>query len=318
MSAGGRSRVTILGTGALASLFGARLARAGQEVTLVGSWRQALDAMRRRGIVVEEAGDEWRAPVRAARLRDADQLRRAPLVLVLVKSAQTRAVAAAAARLARPDGLVLSLQNGLGNAEILAGAAGADRVAQGVTSLGAATLAPGRVRPGGPGLTVLGEGGPAAGRLDDAAARLAAAGFTVERSADLDALVWGKLAVNAAINPLTALHGIPNGALLEDPALRARMRAAAREVGAVAAAQGIVLAADPAEAAETVARRTAPNRSSMLQDVDRGAPTEIEAICGAVVAAGARHGVPTPVNRELLEALRRLEARAERLRRRAG
>lgn len=318
MSPGGRNRVTILGTGALASLFGARLARAGQEVTLVGSWRQALDAMRRRGVVVEEAGAEWRASVRVARLRDADELRRASLVLVLVKSAQTQAVAAAAARLARPDGLILSLQNGLGNAEILAAAAGADRVAQGVTSLGAATLAPGRVRPGGPGVTVLGEGGRAAGRLDDAATRLAAAGFTVERSADLDALVWGKLAVNAAINPLTALHGLPNGALLEDPALRARMRAAAREVGAVAAAQGIVLAADPAEAAETVARRTAPNRSSMLQDVDRGAPTEIEAICGAVVAESARHGVPTPVNRELLEAMRRLEARAERLRRRAG
>jgi 2-dehydropantoate 2-reductase len=137
------------------------------------------------------------------------------------------------------------------------------------------------------------------------------ADFTVATVADLEALVWGKLAINAAINPLTALLRMPNGELLSSPTTRDLMGRAAREVAAVAAARGITLPyPDPAAAAEDVATRTATNSSSMLQDVRRGALTEIDAICGAVVAAGAEVGVRTPINQilwQLVKSLHQLE-----------
>jgi 2-dehydropantoate 2-reductase len=124
--------------------------------------------------------------------------------------------------------------------------------------------------------------------------------FKIKTVADLNALVWGKLAINAAINPLSALLRIPNGELLERPTARELMAEAARETARVAAAQGIRLPFDdPAAAAETVAARTASNRSSMLQDIRRGAPTEIDAINGAIVQAGQQVHVAAPTNRVL-------------------
>jgi 2-dehydropantoate 2-reductase len=133
------------------------------------------------------------------------------------------------------------------------------------------------------------------------------AGFNVETVADPDSLLWGKLVINAAINPLTALLRVPNGELLERGTARALMQAAACEAAAVAAAQGIRLPyPDPLAVAESVAQRTATNRSSMFQDIQRGAPTEIDAICGAVVQAGEEVGVPTPVNLTLWQLVKAL------------
>jgi 2-dehydropantoate 2-reductase len=114
------------------------------------------------------------------------------------------------------------------------------------------------------------------------------------------ALAWGKLAVNAGINALSAILNVPNGELLARPEALRLMEQAANEVAAVARAKGIALPfADAAAEARRVAAATASNLSSMLQDVLRGAPTEVEAINGAVVREGVRAGVPTPVNEEL-------------------
>jgi 2-dehydropantoate 2-reductase len=126
---------------------------------------------------------------------------------------------------------------------------------------------------------------------------LSSAGFQVEFSDQPEALLWGKLVVNAAINPITALLNIPNGEILDRETARQVMAAAAREAAEVARTRGIQLPfADPVAEAEKVARQTATNRSSMLQDILRGAPTEIEAICGAIVREGEGLGIPTPVN----------------------
>lgn len=295
--------VTVLGTGAMACLFGARLARSGlAQVALAGSWPAGLSALATDGIRVREEAGEWQVPVAA--LPIAGPLPPSELVLVLVKSHQTAAVAPHAARARGADGLILTLQNGLGHRELLAAAAGADHVAVGVTPVGAYLLAPGVVRPGGEGRTTLGSSPALAKRVTRTAALLTGAGFPTDLTDDIERLVWRKLAVNAAINPLTALLGVPNGALLADPISHAELVSAAREVGAVAAAKGIDLGADPAELTERVARATAANRSSMLQDLERGAATEIEAINGAVVAEGRRLGVPMPVNARLLAAMR--------------
>ena len=229
-------------------------------------------------------------------------------LLVVVKSHQTPRLAPVAAHLAAPDGLIVTLQNGLGNAECLAAAAGPDRVAVGVTTLGAAVAGPGRVRFGGDGTVTIGRSAATAARVDALVDILVAAGIDAAATDDIAPTVWRKLAVNCAINPLTAYLGVPNGRLLDDPRTIALLHAAAAEVAAVAAALGIPLDADVAALAEAVAARTADNRSSMLQDTDRGAPTEIDAINGAVVRAGKAVGVETPVNAALWQAIVSLTA----------
>jgi len=302
--------VAVIGTGAMGSLFGARLSPHAQ-VTMLGTWQEHIEAIRREGLVIETAQGTER--VRLAATSDVDEVPPADLALVLVKSTQTQRAAGQLAAVLRPDGLALTLQNGLGNLEWLQRAVGVERAVQGVTTQGATLLGPGRVREGGRGVTTLGWQPHLAHRLEDVADLFDRAGFETRVSADLNALMWGKLAVNCAINPLTALLRIPNGALLDNADALALAEAAAREAAAVARAQGIVLPfADPAARVREVARATAANRSSMLQDILRGAPSEIEAINGAVVREGERLGVPTPVNRTLWHMVRAMEAAGRR------
>lgn len=298
--------LVVFGTGALACAIGARLARSGEQVTLVGSWVAARDAIARRGILVHEPEGSW-----AARLVGTAPLERpperAPVALVLVKSHQTASVASAVARALAPRGVAVTLQNGLGNREALQAALGKDRVAVGVATLGARLLGPGEVRVV-PGRILLGEEDATLGVVRGLVRRLRGAGLEAE-AGDARRAVWTKLAANCAINPLSALRGVPNGALLDDAKARGEMRAAALEVAAVAAARGLRLEGDVGTLAEQVARGTAENRSSMLQDLERGAKTEIDALCGAVVSEGQRLGVATPVNEALWRRVREREGR---------
>ena len=282
--------ILIAGTGAMACLFGARLARhAG--VTLLGTWPEGIEALRRDGIRLETQAGESQHRIWVT--SDPAEVAGARHALVLVKSWQTRRAARQLAECLAPEGVALTLQNGLGNLDVLSQALGPERTALGVTTSGATLLGPGRVRAGGAGPVYLARHP----RLGPIADLLRVAGLAVEEVPDVEGLLWGKLAVNAAINPLTALLRVPNGDLLERAHARELMAAAAQEVTQVAAALGIRLPSGRAdEQAFEVARRTAANRSSMLQDVDRRAPTEIDAICGAVVDFGRRRGVPTPVN----------------------
>ena len=285
--------ILIIGTGALATLFAARLAERGHDITMLGTWDAGLEALERDGArLVDADGRELAQRVRVT--RDPQAARGSRIALVLVKAWQTERAAHQLANCLAGDGLAVTLQNGLGNDDILAEAVGRERVALGVTTTGATLLGPGLVRAGGEGTVSL-QRHPRLGGLESALTR---ARFQVEVVADAKSLVWGKLVVNAAINPLTALLRVPNGELLLRPTARRMMRALAEETAAVASAQRVSLPFRNAmEAAESVARKTAANHSSMFQDIRRGAPTEIDAICGAVARTGERHGIPTPVNR---------------------
>lgn len=285
------SRLLIAGTGALATLFASRLASAGYEVWMLGSWTQAMTALNAQGACIRlPDGSRRCAPVRAvARVEDCPSVRQA---LVLVKSWQTARTAAWLSQTLTDDGLALSLQNGLGNLETLQKTLGAARAALGVTTTGAAIVAPGVVRLGGEGLVSV-ESHP---RGEGWVSALRRAGFQVEIVPDAARLAWRKLAVNAAINPLTALLEVPNGALLTLPGIPSLMDELAQETAAVAAAAGIHLNEDVAALARQVAAATAANDSSMLQDIRRGAPTEIEAICGAVARLGRERQVAVPRN----------------------
>jgi 2-dehydropantoate 2-reductase len=294
--------VLIAGTGAMACLFAARLSAAGIPVILLGTWAEGINTLNQNGVMLIEAdGRRPRFPVAAT--NQPSRCVGAKYALVLVKSWQTRRAAHQLAQCLEKDGLALTLQNGIGNRELLSQALGGQRVSLGSTTLGATLVAPGVVQPAGEGVITL-SAHPSASQF---ANWLQTAGFIVDSSPDATALLWGKLVINAAINPLTALLRVPNGELVERKTARSLLQGVAREAAAVAVAQGIRLPyPDPVVAAETIARRTATNRSSMLQDVERGAPTEIDAICGAIVRAGEQTGVPTPINRTLLQLVQAL------------
>jgi 2-dehydropantoate 2-reductase len=260
---------------------------------MLGTWENGLRALNENGArLVGADGVEHAYPVEAT--DNPADCRGARYALVLVKSWQTERVARQLADCLAEDGLALTLQNGMGNREHLAGTLGLPRVALGVTTTGATLLGPGLARAGGEGVISV-EAHPRLRPLENA---LKGAGFNVQVVNDADALVWGKLVINAAINPLTALLRVPNGELLHRPAAHLLMRVLAQEAAAVATAQGIRLPfEDAVRAAEDVARKTASNHSSMFQDMRRGAPTEIDAICGAIAQTGEKLGVATPVNR---------------------
>ncbi|HET6822135.1 MAG TPA: 2-dehydropantoate 2-reductase [Anaerolineales bacterium] len=284
--------ILIVGTGALASLFAARLAGAGHSITMLGSWKAGLEALQKDGVrLLDSAGNEHRFPVQAT--SDPRECRGIHHALILVKSWQTEQIAEQLSNCLAEQGLAVTLQNGLGNRETLARYLGSNRVALGVTTTGATLLGPGLVREGGEGVISM-ERHPALGPVDEA---LRSANFDVDLVENAQSLVWGKLVINAAINPLTAILRVPNGRLLELPSAREMMQALAREVAQVTQAERIPLPfSDPVIAAEDVARKTAANHSSMLQDVLRGAPTEIDAICGAVVKIGRNHSIESPIN----------------------
>lgn len=286
----------IVGTGALATLFAARLSAAGHSIRMLGTWKSALEALQKDGArIIDERGQEKRYPVAAT--SNLDDCRGAKYAIVLVKTWQTERAARQLAGCLAQDGLAVTLQNGLGNFEQLSQALNipghGSRVVLGVTTTGATQLGPGLIRTGGDGLISI-EGHPGLSPLADA---LRSAGFKVQVVKDARALVWGKLVINAAINPLTAILRVPNGELLDRPPAKELMFELAGEAAAVSQAEGVSLPfKDPQASVEEVARKTASNHSSMLQDVLRGAPTEIDAICGAVVERGLITGVATPVN----------------------
>ena len=220
-----------------------------------------------------------------------------------MKSWQTGQAATQLTRCLDSQGLALTLQNGMGNREVLASSLGSQRVALGVTTAGAYLVGPGQVCPAGEGVITLG----IHSRLKPLANILRRANFIVETVPSTNELLWGKLVINASINPLTALLRVPNGELLARPSARALLAQVAREAAAVAVAKGIQLPyPDPVVAVEAIASHTAQNYSSMLQDVLRGAPTEVDAISGAIVQASEQTGVPAPINRSLWQLVRAL------------
>ena len=285
----------IVGTGAMASLFAAMLSASGVQVRMLGTWKEGIQALNTYGVrLIDELGKEFTYPVEAT--DDPELCTGSQFAIVLVKSYQTILAAQKLTTCLNADGVALTLQNGLNNHQALSEVLGESRVASGVTTAGATLIDPGIVRIGGRGITSLKRDI----RLDLLVSQLSRAGFEVEEVKDTDALIWGKLVINAAINPLTALLRVPNGQLISNPSARRVMNLVTIEAAEVAGALGVNLPyPDPVPAVEAVAQRTASNQSSMYKDVLRGSQTEIDAINGAIVRAGESAGVPVEYNRML-------------------
>ncbi|MBW7958273.1 MAG: ketopantoate reductase family protein [Candidatus Promineofilum sp.] len=303
-------KIAVVGVGAMGCLLGAYLGKE-EDVTLFGHWPEQVAAVSAHGLSLEHP-DGHKTHHWLKITSDPSSLSQIDLALVVVKSRQTAEAAKAIIKFLKPDGVAITLQNGLNNRKTLRDILGDHRATLGVTSEGATVAGVAKVRHAGHGTTYFSRdellGDAQSAKIPAVVELFNRAGFDTHLAESTEGLAWGKLAVNAAINPLTALLRVPNGFLVEHEELTLIMSKAAYEVVSIAEAQGIVLPfTDPAERAKSVARATAANQSSMLQDILRGAPTEIDAICGAVVRIARELDMAVPVNTRLYHLVRQIE-----------
>jgi 2-dehydropantoate 2-reductase len=301
--------IVVIGPGALGSLFSARLAASGQQVTLLDhnpARAKALDNQ----LTLSCADQEQRValPITA----DHTCLNRADLILLTVKSQHVGDLLAVIQNHITPDCLILGLQNGIGHLHFFDDSRGG--LALGVTSQGATLLAPGHVRHGGHGPTAIGFLHPVPDkislRLNRAAAAMTTAGLATEVVNNIEDRLWQKLLINAGINGLTVLYDCPNGQLLAIPEARSRLIALVEEGARIAHTKGIDAGADPVDRTLDVCRATASNISSMLQDIRNGRNTEIMAINGALLAEAKKFAIPTPENKLLVSQVLAVEKSA--------
>lgn len=302
-------KIAIVGAGAMGSLYGARLTQAGEEVWLVDTWQEHITAIKEQGLTVTSANGVETVPVKAT--MEPGEIGSVDLVMVFVKAHATHEAALTAAGLQGPDTLVMTLQNGLGNAEKIAAVVGAERVLVGTTAMGATLEGPGCVIDNGKGVTHIGNFAASVTRkLYEIAAVFSRSGLYTIVDANVEALRWSRLTVNAGLNALSAVTGFSNGQLADYPETQELMNRAVAEAEAVARSHGAALPHANMQAQVLAnAQATKDNKSSMLQDVLKKRPTEIDAINGAIVREGAALGVATPVN-EVLTLLVKARERA--------
>lgn len=293
-------KIGILGAGAVGCAYGHLLHRGGQDVTLVDVWAEHIERIRSTGLEVEGAGTTLTARIYAT--TDASELRDAEAVLVLVKAFANETAGAALAGALAPGSIVVTLQNGIGNVEVLARRLGPERVVQGSTTVAAEIRGPGRVSVAD--ATLRGRSVTSIGRPPSAvhsavceqlAQALEDAGLPAIVLDDVRVVVWRKLAMAAAIGPLCAILDCSVADVLERPPALDILRRAFAEIVRVAAAEGVPLDIEQlwSDALETY-RLIGPHPPSLAVDVARGRPSEIEAQLGEVVRRGEAAGIPTP------------------------
>jgi len=297
----------VVGTGAVGSLFAANLAQLDDtEVWAYDLAREHVDAINRDGLRLSGAGEVVGRPRATA---DAEELPPCDFGIVATKAMHTSAAIAATAH-AFADGCVATVQNGLGNEEAIA--EHVEHVIRGTTFPAGKIIAPGHVQWDVKGDTTFGPFEPkpapmeAVERLADVCTR---GGMPTQAVEDARGPQWRKVIFNASTNPIGALTGLTHGRVCENPPLRALVSALVDEGKAVAAAQGIVLDADPEELIDHAARPDVAydHRASMLQDVEARRPTEIDYLNGGIVRFGQEYGVPTPHNGAIWALVRGLE-----------
>jgi 2-dehydropantoate 2-reductase len=294
----------VMGAGAVGCYYGGMLARAGHEVVLVG--RPAhVDAVRREGLRLQAQTFDERVQMRAD--TEVAAVAGADVVLCCVKSPDTEDVARAMQPHLAPGTLVLSLQNGVDNAERLR-AVLAQEVLPAVVYVATEMAGPGHVRHHGRGELVIGPSPRSAALVEV----FGAAGVPVQVSDNVAGALWAKLVLNCAYNALSAITQLPYGRLVQGEGIAEVMRDLVDECLAVARAEGVTLPGEAHEAVRRLAGTMPAQYSSTAQDLARGKPSEIDHLNGLVVRRGEARGVPTPVNRALWALVKLMEAQPKR------
>ena len=284
----------VVGPGAMGCLFAARLSKAGFHVTLLDHMAERAKQINEQGLLVEGVTGEYAVKVPTIL---GDTPTSPDMVLLCVKSYKTRQVSETISTWLPKDAVVVTLQNGVGNVEILEHVFGKERILGGVTSEGATLLGPGKIRHAGLGETIIGPAGDPDGPAEKLVSAFARAGFRTKSADNVSDLIWGKLIINVGINALTAITRLRNGRLPDVSGTRLVLKEAVKEAVAVAEAKNVRLPyPDPLGRVMQVCEATSGNVASMLQDVLKEKETEVDAINGAIVREGEALGIPTPVN----------------------
>ena len=298
-------RVAVVGCGAIGSLYAAHLARVpGTEVWAVDPWAEHVAAIEAGGLRVTGQA-EFTAPVRAR--TDGRDLPACDFGLVATKALHTRD-AVAGARAALAGAAVVSLQNGLGNEEVIAELV--PRVIRGSIVTAGAVVAPGVVRYDAPGDSWFGPFEPRPAPMDEVerlAGLLTAGGLRTHALTDARGPQWTKVIFNAATSPLAALTGLSMGPLCTQPELRRQIDGLISEAMAVCERAGIGLLRPPGEAVDEAIVEAYHHKPSMLQDVLARRATEIDVLNGGIAAEGRRQGQPTPLHDCMVALVRGLE-----------
>lgn len=299
-------RIYMIGAGAMGGVYGGLLARTGREVTLIDTRSDHVEAIERDGLKIEGVcGDHVvRLPARASHTG----LPPGDMAIVFTDANSTRDAARSAAQLLRPDGFALTLQNGIGNVEALVDSLGRPRVIAGVSMNSAANPAPGRVAYTNAGLTSVGElDGADTARIREVAGMLNEAGIETEIVSDPMSYIWGKFVLNCGINALTAVTGLRSGEMYRTPEVNALQDRVIDEVLALVARKGVRLSeSDPRRKIKEHCR-VRYNKPSMMQHVEQGRRTEIDALNGALVREANALGIPVPYNEAIVAIVKGLE-----------
>lgn len=301
-------RIVIVGPGAMGCLFAAFLSKSQEEIWLLDKDKERAKIIDQQGIIVEGVSGNWQAKVSCT--TETQDIGKADLVIISVKSYDTKEAINSVKTLVTENTSVLTLQNGIGNIEIISEVVGSQNVIGGVTNQGATLIAWGRIRHAGKGETVIGRiDGKIPVEMRTIREIFNKVGLETRISRDIKGLLWSKLVINVGINALTAITRLPNGRLLDFEGTRKILREAVTEAVRVAKRKRIrLIYDDPLAKVEAVCQATATNISSMLQDILKKKPTEIDFINGVIVRQAQGLGVGAILNSVLLGLVKTIEA----------
>ncbi|MEW6009521.1 MAG: 2-dehydropantoate 2-reductase [Candidatus Omnitrophota bacterium] len=302
------ARIVVVGPGAMGSLLAAYLTKGADEVWLLDKDSQRAKRIAENGIKIEGVSGNWQAKVKAS--SDTSEIGKSDFILICVKAYDTQKVLKSIENLIGRDSLVVTLQNGIGNIEVISEAFGSQIVAAATTNMGATLQDLGLVRHAGLGETVLGRlDGKITFGLRQLREIFNKVGLVTRISRDIEGLLWSKLIINVGINALTAITGLNNGRLIEYEGTHKIMKDAVTEAVKVAKRKRIKLIFDdPLGKVESVCEATSKNVSSMLQDVLKEKRTEIDFINGVIIRQAQSLGISTPVNQVLYELVKTIES----------
>ncbi|WP_235735209.1 ketopantoate reductase family protein [Nocardioides alcanivorans] len=304
-----RTRIAVVGCGAMGSVYAARLASVGHEVLVVDAWADHVRAINEHGLALSGPDGD-----RVVRISAHTEVPAAvvDLVVLAVKAAHVADAAASLAPLLGPGTQVLTIQNGLGSAELVAEIVGAERLVVGIASgFGASLRSPGSAHHNA--MRALRFGAHGGGRLEqveEIAQAWQLAGFDAEAVPEILPMQWEKLICNVAYSAPCALTGLTVSEVRDDEHLGAVSRAAATEAWEVARAVGVRLEVqDPVALVRDFAARMPLAKPSALLDLEAGRASEIDVINGAVPREAAKAGLAAPVNATLTALVRAREVR---------
>ena len=305
-------RIAVVGAGAMGSLTGGLLREAGESVYLYDVWKEHIDMIKNQGLKIEGIGGERIINIDAT--YNIEDIGIVDLIIIFVKSYNTKEAALEARKIADEKTVILTLQNGLGNIDILQDVFGKKNIIAGTTAQGATLLGPGIIKHTGYGDVFIGElDGKKTKRIEKIISIFNKAGINTKFTDNVNGLIWTKLIVNLAINAPGSIIRVKNGELIKHEYSKLLMRQIVDEALIIVEKKGIrLIYSNILEEIYKIAEKTSDNINSMFQDILKGKRTEIDFLNGAIVKEGEKLKISTPVNMAITNIIKSMEETKEK------